>query len=485
MRDDDDDDRLRKARFHGRYSTGSREWPVGDAPCHAGAAPCHDAPWKPYRQEEIQRLPGGGSQRVKGAWVDPCPLAHDGCTYIAARKAVSAHDRPAILNYHVWAALRSLDMTRWPMPIPKVLVCDEAHALETLICDLVAVTLEKPDIDILEKAAGVDVGPLRDAETEEQARTAAQAILSGLERESPPVLTGLETGLDQILGTATPQKRLRRALERLESIANMDVDRWAWEGSSLTAAPLRAADYADVVWGGCEQVVLMSATATEHTMAALGIEDVEAVPVAAPTAECRRLVKVPDLPALNYRTMDEHLPGLVQRIEAIAVANNRTAGVIHCHSYRLRTQIRERLHERVRARIVTHDRGELPDAMARFRGAVHQGEAPILLSPTATTGVDFPGDMARWQVIAKFPWPSFGSRIVKRRAAADREWALRTACATLAQTIGRGVRSADDWCETWILDGAVLTGSGAGRTRQVLAVLCARRVQEGAVSEIP
>ena len=275
---------------------------------------------------------------------------------------------------------------------------------------------------------------------------------------SAPMLTGLETGLDEVLGTTTPEKRLRRALKRLQGIANMNPDRWAWEPETLTAAPLRAADYADVVWGGCEQVVLMSATATEHTMAALGIEDVEAVPVAAPTAECRRLVKVPDLPALNYRTMDEHLPGLVQRIEQIAVANNRTAGVIHCHSYRLGAQIWDRLHERVRARIVTHDRGELPDAMARFRGAVHQGEAPILLSPTATTGVDFPGDMARWQVIAKFPWPSFGSRIVKRRAAADREWALRTACATLAQTIGRGVRSADDWCETWILDGAVLTG---------------------------
>ena len=272
------------------------------------------------------------------------------------------------------------------------------------------------------------------------------------------MLTGLETGLDQILGAATPQKRLRRALERLESIANMDPDRWAWEPETLTAAPLKAADHADVVWGGCEQVVLMSATATEHTMAALGIEDVEAVPVAAPTPEERRLVKVPEMPALNYRTMDEHLPGLVQRIEEIAVANQRTAGVIHCHSYRLGAQIRERLHARVLDRIIAHGRGELPDAMARFRGAVHQGEAPILLSPTATTGVDFPGDMARWQVIAKFPWPSFGSRIVKRRADADREWALRTACATLAQTIGRGVRSADDWCETWILDGAVLTG---------------------------
>ena len=212
--------------------------------------------------------------------------------------------------------------------------------------------------------------------------------------------------------------------------------------------------------------MLMSATATEHTVAALGIEDVEAVPVAAPTPECRRLVKVPDMPALNYRTMDEHLPGLIQRIEQIAVSNRETAGVIHCHSYRLRTQIWEGLHERVRARIVTHDRGALPEAMERFRGAVRIHEksrrsgyaAPILLSPTATTGVDFPGDMARWQIVSKFPWPSFGSRIVKRRAEADPEWPLRTAVATLAQTIGRGVRSADDWCETWILDGAVLTG---------------------------
>ena len=430
---------------------------TGDVPNHAGAAPCHDAPWKPYRQEVLEHnLLTRQSQRAKGAWVDPCPLAHDGCTYIAARKAVTA--RPAILNYHVWAALRSLDMTRWPMPIPKVLVCDEAHTLETLICDLVAVTLERPDIDIIENAVGVDVGPLRDAETEHAAAKAAQGILSGLERESPPALSGLDMGTDEITGTATPEKRLRRALDRLTAIARMNVDRWAWEVSSLTAAPLRAADYADVVWGGCERVVLMSATATEHTMAALGIEDVEAVPVAAPTPEERRLVKVPEMPALSFRTMDDHLPGLAHRIEEIALTNRGHAGVIHCHSYRIRDALLTLIHARTAQRCIIHGRGELPDAMARFRGALRQGEAPILLSPTATTGVDFPGDMARWQIVSKFPWPSFGSRIVKRRAEADPEWALRTACATLAQTIGRGVRSADDWCETWILDGAVLTG---------------------------
>ena len=347
------------------------------------------------------------------------------------------------------------------MPIPNILVCDEAHALETLICDLVGVTLELPDIQILENAAGADIGPLRDAETEEEASKAAQAILDGLERDTPPILTGLETGLDEILGAATPEKRLRRAVERVAVIAAQlrDTDSWGWDGSALTAQPLRAADYGEVLWGGVPRICLMSATATEHTMAALGIDDVEVVPVAAPVDEARRLVKVPaDAPALNYRNTDELLPQLADRVDAIAVANSQHAGVIHCHSYRLRDALLDRLTDRVARRCVTHDRGGLDDAMRRHRMAVDRGEVPILVSPSATTGVDFPGALARWQVVAKFPWPSFGSRIVKRRSEVDPDWPLRTACATLAQTIGRGVRSADDWCETWVLDGAVLQG---------------------------
>ena len=429
----------------------------GTVPDNAKCAPCHDSPWKPWR-EEVERMVAGRVIVEKGPWVDPCPLTHDGCAYVAARAGVAAHDRPAVLNYHVWAALRSLENPRWPLPRPDVLICDEAHELETLICSLVGVTLELSDVQALE-AAGGELGPLRDAETEQAAAKAARDILDGLDGMSAPTLSGLETGLDEIVGEATPEKRLRRAAERLACIASMSVDSWGWEAGSLTAQPLRAADYGAVTWGGVPRVVLMSATATEHTMAALGVEDVETVPVAAPVDETRRLVKVPEMPALNFRNTDELLPQLAERIDRIALDNSEHAGVVHCHSYRLGQALLDLLQPRVARRCITHERGGLDEGMRKHRSMVERGSfAPILISPSATTGVDFPGALARWQVVAKFPWPSFGSRIVKRRAEVDPEWPLRTAVATLAQTIGRGVRSADDWCTTWILDGAVMQG---------------------------
>ena len=91
---------------------------LGEVPPNAKCAPCHDSPWRPWREVESRRLPGGRVVVQQGRWVDPCPLTHDGCTYVAAREAVSRHDRPAILNYHVWAALRALESPGGPCPSP-------------------------------------------------------------------------------------------------------------------------------------------------------------------------------------------------------------------------------------------------------------------------------------------------------------------------------------------------------------------------------
>ena len=46
----------------------------------------------------------------------------------------------------------------------------------------------------------------------------------------------------------------------------------------------------------------------------------------------------------------------------------------------------------------------------------------LLMSPSAHVGEDFRGDQARYQIIARLPYPPMGDPWVKAKMAADPDW---------------------------------------------------------------
>lgn len=76
----------------------------------------------------------------------------------------------------------------------------------------------------------------------------------------------------------------------------------------------------------------------------------------------------------------------------------------------------------------------------------------VLLSCALERGEDFPGDECRIQIVAKAPWGSLGDPRIRKRREANPEWYALEATRTLVQMTGRGMRSADDWCYTYLLD---------------------------------
>jgi Rad3-related DNA helicase len=66
--------------------------------------------------------------------------------------------------------------------------------------------------------------------------------------------------------------------------------------------------------------------------------------------------------------------------------------------------------------------------------------------------MDFKDEMCRWQVICKMPYPNLGNKQIERRMSLDAGWYQWKTVLRLVQTYGRGVRSASDWCDTYILD---------------------------------
>ena len=75
----------------------------------------------------------------------------------------------------------------------------------------------------------------------------------------------------------------------------------------------------------------------------------------------------------------------------------------------------------------------------------------ILIGASIKEGVDFKGDLCRFQIMFKIPYPQLNEQ-VKYRKALDPKWFYYQTVMALMQAYGRGIRDMDDWCVMYIID---------------------------------
>ena len=69
-----------------------------------------------------------------------------------------------------------------------------------------------------------------------------------------------------------------------------------------------------------------------------------------------------------------------------------------------------------------------------------------------TEGVDLKGDLSRFQIICKVPYPYLGDPIIRKRMAKNSKWYPMKTAMSIVQSCGRSVRTSDDTAITYILD---------------------------------
>ena len=78
-------------------------------------------------------------------------------------------------------------------------------------------------------------------------------------------------------------------------------------------------------------------------------------------------------------------------------------------------------------------------------------ENTVLIGASIKDGVDFKGDLCRFQIVFKIPYPQLNEQ-VKYRKALDPKWFYYQTVMALMQAYGRGIRDMDDWCVMYIID---------------------------------
>jgi Rad3-related DNA helicase len=220
----------------------------------------------------------------------------------------------------------------------------------------------------------------------------------------------------------------------------------------LSLEPIWAYDYLDkYVFSNYDMVFLMSGTILDKSLFCQlnGLDVSKAVyySIRSPFNPKNRPIFYMPLGKMSYKSKEETFKKYIPYIKKLLDKYKNKKGIIHTNSFELSKWIEQSIKD---PRLIFHDSSNKDEMLKLHK---ESEEPTVIVSPSMDTGVSFDNDDARFQIIAKVPYPSLGSQKNKLRQSNNPDWySWKTAC-SLQQACGRIVRSTTDYGDTIIIDG--------------------------------
>lgn len=379
------------------------------------------------------------------------------CTYEKKKREILA-SKLKILNYDY--LLTEMNYVGKFSGAP-FLVIDEADNLENTLINFVTLTFTEYAINRLgisapaRKTAKAKDGISSWKDFGEMARERIKPIIRKLSAETE---TFKEITTDYQRGKIKEKVRIARLLEKVNLFLNNVDDTWIFDNSDeskyifrpLWLTPELAENF---LWHHGRKWVLMSASFLPTTILAktLGMDpsdmDYLCLPSIFPPE--RRPIHILPVANLTAKTMATEVPKLIEKIKDILLKHPNERGLIHTVSYKLCNQIMEGVDS---PRLITHNGQNRQEVLQEF---MESTEPLVLISPSMERGVSLEMDLCRFIICAKAPFLSLGDKIVSARVYGGpigNLWYAATMMLTVLQMTGRGFRSAEDFCVSYILD---------------------------------
>lgn len=220
----------------------------------------------------------------------------------------------------------------------------------------------------------------------------------------------------------------------------------------LSLEPIWAYDYLDkYVFSHYDMVFLMSGTILDKNLFCQlnGLDVSKAVyySIPSPFAKKNRPIYYMPIGKMSFKSKEETFRKYIPYINKLLDKYKEQKGIIHTNSFELANWIQSSIKN---PRLIFHDSSN-KDEMLRLH--MDSEEPTVIVSPSMDTGVSFDNDSARFQIIAKIPYPSLASQKNKLRQKNNPDWYSWKTVSGLIQMTGRPVRSEMDYADTIIIDG--------------------------------
>ena len=337
----------------------------------------------------------------------------------------------------------------------KVVIIDEADCVEDQLMSFIELTITKRQLD-------------RYSLTTPAKKTVHTAWIDWA-KNCLEILTPIEKKLEEDSVNDAWGGVSYKVLRELKIVSRLvaklgyfirEVDNtWVWYPSDYqwTFKPVWVAKYANhVLWDHMEKAVCMSATLLDAKQICSNIGITSKVGrfydytcIDSPFPPENRPVYFEPVADFTNKNIDNALPRITKKIEEILSKYPHDKGLIHTVSYDTQKYIMQNINT---DRFMTHSIADRADVLDKFK--VAQGPK-VLLSPSMDRGIDLPGDQCRFVVIAKVPYPYLGDPQISKRihgAYDGNNWYAHKTISKIIQMAGRGVRSVDDYADTFIID---------------------------------
>lgn len=347
-------------------------------------------------------------------------------------------------------------------PKKRVLIADECHTLEGQILGFIEMSVTAENLR--EWASSVVMPKLSDK----------LDFCDWLDTDYMPIVSQVME-VKEDMAQANPHDRraqveyqkikthVGRIASAIEAICANPSNWVYWQEDDESGAPLQsvakplmAHPYAPrLVTEAASLRVYMSAYPgpkdTFCSVAGLDIEKVAWVSLSSTFPKDNRPVYMNFAGSMGQKSIKDTLPKLLNSVLQILDKHPDVKGLIHCHSYKLGNEISAAL------LMSKHGSRLLFAKNAAERNKVFEEHAKspkptVLLSPSMTEGYNLKDDLARFQIIAKVPYPYLGDPQVAAKKDADQEWYVLQTVMTIIQACGRIVRSEKDYGATYVLD---------------------------------
>jgi Rad3-related DNA helicase len=221
----------------------------------------------------------------------------------------------------------------------------------------------------------------------------------------------------------------------------------------LSLEPIWAFDYLDkYIFSKYDMVFLMSGTILDKSLFCQlnGLDVKKAVyySIESPFPVKNRPIFYMPLGKMSYKQKEETFKSYAPYIQKILNKYPDKKGIIHTNSFELASWFARDVKD---PRLVYHDSSNKDDVL---REHFETSKSTVIVSPSMDTGVSFDDDKARFQIIAKVPYPSLASQKNKLRQKMNPDWYAWKTVSGLIQMTGRAVRSNEDFADTIIVDGS-------------------------------
>lgn len=421
---------------------------------------------KALQIQYLQDLSALGGVSVTGQNNFNCPLVptlradegpcHDGmaCSYSSrgdcpyrAQLAKAISSQIVVTNYAYYLA-----QTRFSSGLGEVgLVClDEGHLAFSALENHLTVFLSKIDVEPLGIHFPADVEQWK---TWQGWAETSQVVVEGEVERLDASIKPLRASLSPVPAALSRSFRSAKSvLHRLESMSQA-LGPWVIQRthSGFMFTPRWVSNYGGLaLFQSVPKVILMSAILSHKTADILGV----------PVAPARSWIEVGSyfppqntpiwhIPTtrVNYHTDDYGTTIWVARIDQIIQRRLDRKGIIFTVSYARAQLLLQR--SRYANLMFTHSTGDVVSVVNKFKAA----PAPaILVSPSVTTGFDFPEDTCRYIILGKVAYPDTTNPVMLARHEDDKDWSSYLAMETTIQSAGRGTRSSTDKCEVLAVD---------------------------------